>query len=130
MTDAAARWRRTEELCQAALERDERDRAAFLTAACGDDAGLRREVEALLAHERSAEGFLGSPIGAIAANVLNDRTAFLGGRRVGSYEIVSPLGAGGMGEVYRARSRCCPQPLSRTASGWRASNAKRASWRR
>jgi len=37
MTDASARWRRVEELCQAALERDARDRAAFLTAACGDD---------------------------------------------------------------------------------------------
>jgi Tol biopolymer transport system component len=103
MTDAAARWRRVEELCQAALERDARDRATFLVAACGDDHDLRREVDALLAREQSAEGFLGSPLGAVAANVLNDRTALLVGRRVGVYEIVSPLGAGGMGEVYRAR---------------------------
>ncbi len=29
--------------------------------------------------------------------------ALIAGTRLGSYEVVSPLGAGGMGEVYRAR---------------------------
>jgi hypothetical protein len=63
MNDASGRWRRVEALCHAALERDTSERSAFLTAACGGDEALRREVDALLAHERSAEAFLESPVG-------------------------------------------------------------------
>ncbi len=52
------RWRRIEEICDAALDRDPSDRAAFVAAACGGDEALRREVERLLAHAPMAEGFL------------------------------------------------------------------------
>src|SRR5580704_15509265 len=64
-----------EALYRAALERDERERPAFLARACGPDQALRRGVESLLAFES---------------------------RRIGPYQVVSLLGAGGMGEVYRA----------------------------
>ena len=47
MTDAERR-RRVEHVCDAALDRDPRERAAFVAAACGLDEALRREVEALL----------------------------------------------------------------------------------
>ena len=57
------RWRSVEELCHAALERDASARAAFLAQACGSDEDLRREVEALLAHEQTADRFLASPVG-------------------------------------------------------------------
>ena len=102
MTDAERR-QRVDDLCDAALARDVRERAAFVAAACGDDAALRREVEALLAHAPSAERFLEAPIGEVAAHVLADeRGASLVGRQIGSHTILSLLGAGGMGEVYRA----------------------------
>jgi eukaryotic-like serine/threonine-protein kinase len=104
MTDASDRWRRVEELCHAALEHDARERSAFLTAACGDDVALRREVEALLAHEPDAAAFLSGPVAAVAADVMSGISgASLVGRRIGAYEILSQLGVGGMGEVYRAR---------------------------
>ena len=91
-------------LCDAALDRDVRERAAFVAAACGDDEALRREVEALLAHAQTAERFLEAPIGEVAAHVLADEHgASLVGRQIGSHKILSLLGAGGMGEVYRAR---------------------------
>ena len=39
-------WRRVEELCQKALDLSESRRAEFLQSACGNDDGLRKEVEA------------------------------------------------------------------------------------
>ncbi len=103
MTDLDRR-RRIEEVCDAALDRDAHERAAFVAAACGSDAALRQEVESLLAHAQRAEGFLAAPIGEVAAHVLaEEHTASLVGRQIGSYKILSRIGEGGMGEVYRAR---------------------------
>jgi Tol biopolymer transport system component len=86
------RWQQIEELYHAALE----DRAVLDQA----DPELRREVESLLAQEKGA-GFLESPALEVAAQQLAGRD--LVGRRIGSYQILSQLGAGGMGEVYRAK---------------------------
>ena len=98
------RQRRIEELCDAALDRDDRERAAFVAAACGTDSGLRKEVESLLAHAHKAEGFLATRVAELAAHVLaDDGRESLVGRQIALYQIVSFLGAGGMGEVYRAR---------------------------
>src|SRR4051812_15227242 len=97
------RRRRVEDVCDAALVRHVRERATFVAAACADDEPLRREVEALLAHAQTAERFLETPIGELAACVLADNPRVsLAGTQIGSYQILSLLGAGGMGDVYRA----------------------------
>jgi serine/threonine-protein kinase len=99
----ADRRRRIENLCHEALEQDGVARGEFVATACGTDHVLRREVEALLAHAQTAEGFLGTPLAAVAANALTnaDRTSLLG-RSLGAYQIHTRIGSGGMGEVYRA----------------------------
>ena len=86
MTDE--RWERVKALFQVAVEKPASERDAFLASLAGGDEALRREVESLLA----------SDVGeSLAPSILS------GQRRIGSYEIVGLLGAGAMGEVYRAR---------------------------
>jgi eukaryotic-like serine/threonine-protein kinase len=97
------RWRRVEELYHAALGHDERERAAFLAEASGDDEEVRGEVESLLA--QSTDRFLAEPAMAVVAAQMTRPAAasLLTGRRLGTYDVQALLGAGGMGQVYRAR---------------------------
>src|SRR6202049_720846 len=98
------RWRRVEQLYHAALACDADDRAAFLAEACAGDETLRLEVESLLAQPASTEAFLAEPAVALAAQLVSDPgRSMLTGHRIGGYQIQALLGAGGMGEVYRAR---------------------------
>ena len=95
------RWRRAEELFHAALARPPEDRATFLDEASADEADLRREVGLLLASDERAALFLESTAFVPADAPLTVRGSLVG-RQLGTYRILSFIGAGGMGEVYRA----------------------------
>jgi Tol biopolymer transport system component len=98
------RWEKIGELYHAARELDPALRAAFLAHACAGDEALRREVESLLAAEERAGKFIAAPALKDAAQMfLEEPAPSLVGRRLGHYQILAPLGAGGMGRVYRAR---------------------------
>src|SRR5262245_54361949 len=104
MTAGADRWSAVERLYHAAQARPAEERAAFLAEACAGDEELRREVESLLAEDASAAAVLTRGAVVAAAGLVSDMGgSVLTGRGLGAYQILAPIGAGGMGEVYRAR---------------------------
>jgi eukaryotic-like serine/threonine-protein kinase len=104
MTTSPERWATVERLYHAALARAADTRAEFLADACAGDQELRRQVESLLAQDVSADAGLTRGAVVAAAGLVSDvGRSVLTGRRLGAYQILAPLGAGGMGEVYRAR---------------------------
>jgi serine/threonine protein kinase len=97
-------WNQIDELFQQALNLAPGERAAFLNRRCYGKEHLRQQVESLLAHHEQSDSFLEHPPGEIAAELLTlERSRFQAGQFIGHYQVVQCVGAGGMGEVYRAR---------------------------
>ena len=106
MDDDPDRWARVKHVFQSALDRPVTERLAFVRDRCGDDDDLHAEVVSLLVAHANADGFAEVP----AIQKLNPATSLAStdhslkrGDRLGPYQIVEWLDAGGMGEVYRAR---------------------------
>jgi eukaryotic-like serine/threonine-protein kinase len=96
------RWERMSRLYHAALALDPSQRTSFLAEACGGDESLHRDVVSLLT-QSGVDSYLEAP--AVAGRTASPTVASVDtiiGREIGAYRVLSPLGAGGMGVVYKA----------------------------
>ncbi len=113
----AERWQQIEQLYHDALEREAGQRRAFLNEACAGNEALRREVAALLAANDDADDFLDEHALAVEAKEMAaERASVPAGSLVtehfSHYQILSKIGAGGMGEVYLARDSLLERPVA------------------
>lgn len=98
------RWQEIKRVFDDALKRSPNERRDYLVVACDGDEDLRREVESLLDSFDESAGFLEQPAVAEVTDQINaDQVKkFSRGRTVAHYRIISELGAGGQGAVYKA----------------------------
>jgi eukaryotic-like serine/threonine-protein kinase len=100
------RWRKVEEIFQAALDLSPEDRNRYVLDVCKEDTELKRDVESLLSQYDSAGELLEEPVYgntemSVLESFVEEKDPMLG-RRLGSYRIEREIGRGGMGAVYEA----------------------------
>jgi serine/threonine protein kinase len=135
----STQWDRIKQIFQEAVDRSPKERAAFVIESCAGDENLRQEIESLLRVFERSGGYIEKPVlaspqfcdglestqpesspnfavaGGIhrEASVIRNSHRFTPGTVLsGRYRVISFLGQGGMGEVYRADDLKLGQPVA------------------
>jgi eukaryotic-like serine/threonine-protein kinase len=101
------RWQQVKEIFNSAIAYRPEERSSFISQACSGDEDLRSEVESLIAsHEQSGSFAIDRPAFEAAASLLaGERAELHPGQTIASYEVISFISRGGMGEVYLAEDK-------------------------
>ena len=98
------RWQQVKQIFNSAISYSPEERSSFISQACSGDEDLRSEVESLIASHERTGSFIDEPAFEAAAFLANE-AELQPGRTLGSYEILSFISRGGMGEVYLAEDK-------------------------